>query len=92
MRHLNYHHLLYFHTVAEEGSVAAAAELLHITPQTISGQIKLLESVVGQPLFIKSGRGLKISDTGRAIKKYTTQARSDHIGSSGTVGLFGARL
>ncbi len=73
MRHLNYHHLLYFHTVAEEGSVAAAAALLHITPQTISGQIKLLEAAVGQPLFIKSGRGLKISDTGRAVKTYTDE-------------------
>lgn len=93
MRHLNYHHLLYFHTVAEEGSVAAAAELLHITPQTISGQIKLLESVVGQPLFIKSGRGLKISDTGRAVKKYTDEIftiglnlsehiRNDQLGGS----------
>ncbi len=71
MRHLNYHHLLYFHTVAEEGSVAAAAEALHITPQTISGQIKLLEGVVGQALFVKSGRGLKISDAGRAVKVYT---------------------
>lgn len=53
--------------------MAAAAELLHITPQTISGQIKQLESVVGQPLFIKSGRGLKISDTGRAVKTYTDE-------------------
>lgn len=93
MRHLNYHHLLYFHTVAEEGSVAAAAQSLHITPQTISGQIKLLEGVVGQPLFVKSGRGLKISDAGRAVKVYTddifsvglnlaAQLRSEQIGAT----------
>ncbi len=96
MRHLNYHHLLYFHTVAEEGSVAAAAEALHITPQTISGQIKLLEGVVGQPLFVKSGRGLKISDAGRAVKVYTdeifsaglnlaAQLSSDQIGATAEI-------
>ena len=71
MRHLNYGHLLYFHTVAREGSVARAAEVLHLTPQTISGQIKLLEEVVGQPLFVRAGRGLVLSDTGRLVQEYT---------------------
>jgi LysR family transcriptional activator of nhaA len=42
MRHLNYTHLLYFWSVVREGGVAAAAAALHITPQTVSGQIKLL--------------------------------------------------
>ena len=51
MRHLNYNHLLYFHTVAREGSIAKASEVLHITPQTISGQLKLLEESIGAPLF-----------------------------------------
>ena len=55
MRHLNYNHLLYFHTVAREGSVARAAKVLHLTPQTVSGQIKLLEDVVGEPLFLRVG-------------------------------------
>ena len=41
MRHLNYTHLLYFWTVTREGTVAKAAEVLNLTPQTISGQIKL---------------------------------------------------
>ena len=40
MRHPNYHHLLYFWAVVREGGIAAAAETLHVTPQTISGQIK----------------------------------------------------
>ena len=71
MRHLNYAHLLYFHTVAREGSVVRAAEVLHVTPQTISGQIKLLEGTIGQPLFARSGRGLVLSDTGRLVQEYT---------------------
>ena len=47
MRHLNYSHLHYFWIVANEGSIARASEVLHITPQTISGQLKLLDEAVG---------------------------------------------
>lgn len=79
MRHLNYNHLLYFYTVAREGSVAKAAKVLHLTPQTVSGQIKLLEEVVGQPLFLRVGRGLTLSDTGRVVQTY-----ADEIFSVGT--------
>lgn len=70
MRHLNYSHLQYFWTVANEGSIARAAELLHITPQTISGQLKLLDEAVGEPLFQRAGRGLVLTDTGTLVKQY----------------------
>jgi len=70
MRHLNYNHLLYFHTVAREGSIAKAAEVLHLTPQTISGQIKLLADAVGAPLFDRAGRGLILTATGHTVRQY----------------------
>ena len=70
MRHLNYSHLQYFWTVANEGSIARAAEVLHITPQTISGQLKLLDEAVGEPLFQRAGRGLVLTDTGTLVKQY----------------------
>ncbi len=70
MRHLNYTHLLYFNTVAREGSIASAAQTLHITPQTISGQLKLLEETVGTPLFDRVGRGLVLTETGLAVNQY----------------------
>jgi len=70
MRHLNYSHLLYFHTVAREGSIAKASERLHLTPQTISGQLKLLEESIGKPLFERVGRGLVLTEMGQAINKY----------------------
>ncbi len=79
MRHLNYNHLLYFWTVAREGSIARASELLHITPQTISGQLKLLEGDVGEALFVRQGRGLALSETGRLVQQY-----ADEIFSLGT--------
>ena len=73
MRHLNYSHLHYFWTVANEGSIARASEVLHITPQTISGQLKLLEEAVGEPLLQRAGRGLVLSDTGRLVKQYADE-------------------
>ena len=73
MRHLNYNHLHYFWTVACEGSIARASETLHLTPQTISGQLKLLEGVVGSPLFQRAGRGLVLTDTGRMVKQYADE-------------------
>ncbi|MDJ0813767.1 MAG: transcriptional activator NhaR [Woeseiaceae bacterium] len=73
MRHLNYSHLQYFWTVAREGSVAKAAEVLNLTPQTISGQLKLLDEAVGQPLFNRVGRRLVLSEMGRVVNEYAEE-------------------
>ncbi|MEZ5561109.1 MAG: transcriptional activator NhaR [Pseudomonadales bacterium] len=70
MRHLNYNHLLYFWTVAREGSIARASQVLHLTPQTISGQLKLLEEAIGKPLFHRVGRRLVLSETGQIVNQY----------------------
>lgn len=72
-RHLNYTHLLYFWTVAREGSVAAAAASLNLTPQTISGQVKLLEQSIGARLFERSGRGLVLTEAGRSVMPYAEE-------------------
>ena len=73
MRHLNYNHLLYFWTVAREGSIAKATQCLHLTPQTISGQLKLLEESVGEPLFHRVGRGLAMTETGHMVYQYADE-------------------
>ncbi len=73
MRHLNYNHLQYFWTVAREGSIARASESLHLTPQTISGQLKLLDEAVGQPLFNRVGRRLVLSDMGHVVFDYADE-------------------
>ena len=70
MRHLNYNHLQYFWTVAREGSIARAAEVLHLTPQTISGQLKLLEESIGHDLFERVGRRLVLTEMGRVVREY----------------------
>ena len=48
MEWLNYHHLLYFWTVAKEGSLARAAEKLHVSPPSISEQMRELEAALGE--------------------------------------------
>jgi LysR family transcriptional activator of nhaA len=70
VRHLNYSHLLYFWTTVREGGIARAAEVLHITPQTISGQIKLLEQQLQGALFEKQGRRLVPTDLGKVAYDY----------------------
>ena len=73
MRHLNYNHLQYFWAVAREGSIAKASESLHLTPQTISGQLKLLDEAVGQPLFKRVGRRLVLTDMGQVVFQYADE-------------------
>lgn len=73
MRHLNYTHLLYFWSVVREGGVAAAAAALHITPQTVSGQVKLLEDQLQGALFEKQGRRLVPTELGRIAYAYADE-------------------
>ncbi len=67
---MNFKHLHYFWRVAKAGGVARASEQLHLTPQTISGQIGLLEEDFGTPLFVKKGRNLELTDAGRLALDY----------------------
>src|SRR6516165_4627044 len=67
---LNYHHLLYFWTVARTGSVAAASEELRLAAPTISNQIRKLENSLGEKLLRRSGRGLVLTDMGRIAMRY----------------------
>jgi LysR family transcriptional activator of nhaA len=67
---MNYKHLHYFLQVAKLGGVLRASEQLHLSPQTISGQIQLLEEALGTALFAKSGRGLALTEAGRLVLGY----------------------
>ncbi len=70
---LNYHHLLYFHAAAREGSMTAAARKLRLAQPTLSGQIKQLEDMLGEPLFERRGRRLVLTDTGRTVYHYADE-------------------
>lgn len=70
---MNFKHLHYFWVVAKAGGVMRAGEQLHTTPQTLSGQIKLLEERLGRKLFRKSGRRLELTDDGRVALSYADE-------------------
>jgi LysR family transcriptional regulator, transcriptional activator of nhaA len=70
---LNYHHLLYFWTVARIGSVSRASEELRLTQATVSAQLKSLEQSLGEKLFRKSGRHLVLTDTGKIVFRYAEE-------------------
>lgn len=73
MNWLNYHHLLYFWATAKYGSITRACGVLHLTPQTVSAQIRTLEKVVGEDLFLRVGRRLELTDTGRMVFRYADE-------------------
>ena len=67
---VNFKHLHYFWMVAHQGSIARASESLNITPQTISGQLSLLEERFDCKLFERVGRGLELTEMGRLVLQY----------------------
>lgn len=70
---LNYHHLLYFWTVAREGSISRACEHLHVSQPTISSQLRKLEQSIGDRLFKRLGRGLVLTETGQLVLRYADE-------------------
>jgi LysR family transcriptional activator of nhaA len=64
---LNYHHLLYFWTVAKEGGLRQAAEKLSVSQPAICAQIQSLESALGEDLFRRRGRTLELTETGQMV-------------------------
>jgi len=67
---LNYHHLHYFWMVAREGSMTRAAKLLHLTPATLSIQIRELEKSLKVKLLRKEGRSVVLTDVGVMVMDY----------------------
>jgi DNA-binding transcriptional LysR family regulator len=62
----------YFHVFAETGSFVKASEVLHISQPALSKALRLLEHEVGAKLVDTEGRGLRLSDAGRAFIKETS--------------------
>lgn len=68
--------LTMFKVVAEQGSIIRASELLFCVPSNITNRIKALEKELGVSLFIRKGRGLVISPSGRLFLEYTNKILS----------------
>ena len=70
---LNFRQLHYFWVVAKTGGIARACQQLNLTPQTISGQLSLLEQSLGVELFQRVGRQLELTEAGRQALPYAEQ-------------------
>ncbi|AAQ60888.1 MULTISPECIES: LysR family transcriptional regulator [Chromobacterium] len=73
MSRLNYHHLHYFWAVASEGHLTRAAERLHVSQSALSAQIRQLEEQLGQPLFLREGRKLQLTELGAVVMRYAEE-------------------
>ena len=60
------HQLDTFICVADAGSFSKTAELLYVSSTAIMKQINLLESSLGVQLFIRTPRGLTLTDAGKS--------------------------
>lgn len=72
MRHLKAFYI--FHVAASSSSYSEAASKLYITHGAVSKQIKVLEAYLGQALFYKQGRHVRLTEQGRVLKGFTQQA------------------
>ena len=68
---INYHHLFYFKTIAEEGTVSKAAEKLRVGQPTLSAQLKQFEDTLGVPLFERHHKKLVLTEQGKVALDYS---------------------
>ncbi len=67
---MNLQQLQYFLAAAEEGSISAAAERLHLAQPSLSEQIRRLEAELGVALFQRLGRGVVPTEAGEALRPH----------------------
>jgi LysR family transcriptional regulator, transcriptional activator of nhaA len=70
---LNYHHLYYFWTVVRAGSISKAGQQLRVSSPAISSQLRHLEESLGEDLFVRTGRSLKLSEVGNVVFSYADE-------------------
>jgi len=70
---INLKQLHHFWLVGRTGSIQRAAETSGLTPQTISGQIGVLEGAIGRRLLQRKGRGIELTEAGRIALRYAEQ-------------------
>lgn len=67
---INYHHLFYFKTIAEQNSVSKAAEKLRLGQPTLSAQLKQFEDYLGVQLFERQHKKLILTEQGLLALDY----------------------
>lgn len=70
---INFHHLHYFWAVARDGNLTRTAAALHISQSALSAQIRQLEEQLGETLFLREERKLKLTEAGRIVLEYADE-------------------
>ena len=73
---MNLHHLRYFMTIAEEGSISSASKKLLVGQPALSAQLKQFEDWIGVELFKRTGKRLLITQPGEFVLKYAKAIHS----------------
>lgn len=73
---LRMRHLRCFQAVTRHGSLTAAAEAMHSSQPALSRSLAELEGLIGQPLFLRTGRGLSLTEAGEALRRHVDSALS----------------
>ncbi len=81
---MNHAQLRAFHSVASEGGFTRAAERLHVTQPTLSGQVKAMEARYGVRLFDRRGRRVAPTELGRELldltrRLFSLEAEAEHL-------------
>lgn len=64
---MDFRQLKYFIAVAEEANLSRAAARLHISQPPLSRQIQLLEESIGATLFLRTAKGMELTDAGQTF-------------------------
>ena len=63
-----------FLEIARRGNLSRAAEALFVTQPGLTARIQSLEEELGEPLFRRTGRGMELTEAGRAFRPYAERA------------------
>jgi len=77
MNGTTYNQLMMFHTIAQEGSITAAARKLEIAPPSVSQALKMLEEQLGLPLFTRTTRRIELTEAGQLLYERTLASMSE---------------
>jgi LysR family transcriptional regulator, nitrogen assimilation regulatory protein len=82
---MDFRQIRYFIAIAEQGSLSAAADAIHIAQPALSTQIANLEAELGVRLFERHGRGVKLTPVGALFLRHAYIIRDDFAAAKATV-------
>lgn len=70
---MNFKQLEYFAAVAEAKSISGAARELHVAQPPVSRQLALLEDELGVTLFLRTNKGVELTEAGQCLYQHSRQ-------------------